>query len=176
MKTPDTEKRYSLRALEPEDVDFMFLCETDRNAFDQSDYVAPLSRRMLSDYALSYDADPFHAGQLRLVIEDTTERRPVGLADLYNISAHDATAMAGIIVHPDRRRRGIATEALRQLAGFCRHTLHLDILAAIVDVTNTPSIRLFDKAGFTRAAVIPRWRRLGDSRNDVIFYSLDLMQ
>lgn len=176
MIRKNSEKRYALRALEPEDVDFMFLCETDRNAFAQSDYIAPLSRRMLSDYALGYDADPFHAGQLRLVIEETKTRLPVGLADLYNISAHDATAMAGIIVHPGKRRQGIATEALAQLALFCRRTLHLEILAAIVDVTNTASLRLFDKSGFTRAAVIPHWRRLGDRRNDVIFYSLDLRQ
>ena len=61
-------QRLHLRALEPSDADFMYEVENDAQAWRYSDTIAPLSRKILRDYALTYDADPFTAGQLRLII------------------------------------------------------------------------------------------------------------
>ncbi|MDE5849776.1 MAG: GNAT family N-acetyltransferase, partial [Muribaculaceae bacterium] len=55
-----------LRALEPEDADMMYDAESDEAAWRYSDYLAPMSLELLREYALTYDADPFRSGQLRL--------------------------------------------------------------------------------------------------------------
>lgn len=166
--------KYRLRALEPEDVEFMYACETDVDTFRNTDYIAPLSRRMLHDYALSYDADPFRAGQLRLVVEETSTKTPVALADLYNISTHDLSALIGIIVLPNYRRQNIATTAIKLLIEYCKFCLHLEIIAAFVDNINIPSLRLFKKCGFKSIANIPRWRKVDGERHDVTLFTLEL--
>lgn len=107
--------RLALRALEPTDADFMYDVENDSESWRYSDTVAPLSRKMLRDYALDYDADPFRAGQLRLIITDRQNGVPVGIADLYDISQRHRRAFAGIYIRPDFRGNGYAEEAVDAL-------------------------------------------------------------
>ena len=54
-----------LRALEPEDAAIMLQWENDRDGWQYSDTVAPLSGHQVREYIANYDADPFSAGQLR---------------------------------------------------------------------------------------------------------------
>ena len=61
-------RKLRLRALEPEDAEMMYEAESDPAAWRYSDYLAPMSREMLREYALTYDADPLRSGQLRLII------------------------------------------------------------------------------------------------------------
>lgn len=79
-----------LRALEPEDADMMYEAENDEAAWKYSDYLAPLSRELLHHYALTYDAEPFRSGQLRLIIEK--DETPIGILDLMDISARHLRA------------------------------------------------------------------------------------
>lgn len=159
-----------LRAVEPEDVDFMLDCESESDAARWSSYRAPLSRRQLFDYALSYDADPFSAGQLRLVIclEDGTR---VGLLDLYDISEKDSRAWTGICIHPLHRRLGIALKALLALKRLNSERLGIRQLLAEVAVENTAAFGLFTKAGFGILATLPAWHRIGDRFLDFYLFS-----
>ncbi len=75
-----------LRPVEPEDAETMWIVESDSEQWMQNGMSAPLSRQNLTDYALSYDADPVRAGQLRLIIESKPEKGIIGIADLYDIS------------------------------------------------------------------------------------------
>lgn len=155
----------SLRALEPEDADFMYEAESDPFAWEYSDYLAPLSREQLRQYALTYDADPFSAGQLRLVIEAagaavlSEVKNPAGIIDLFDISPRHLRADTGIYILPEFRGKGIGAEALRLTADFARRRLALHQLTATVADTNPAALACYRKAGFTLTATHPDWLR-----------------
>ena len=162
-----------LRALEPEDVDRLYIWENDRDMWPFGGTRAPLSRHQLWEYATNYDANPFAAGQLRLIIEHATAPDnalpqnsqssqssqsshnsqnsqnshsspiPCGVIDLYDIDPVNSRAMVGIMVAPQWRSRGIATRALELVGEYCRDTLGLATIASEVASDNLPSIRLF---------------------------------
>ncbi len=146
-----------LRALEPEDADMMYQAENDEAAWIYSDYIAPLSREMLRQYALTYDADPFRAGQLRLIIE--IDGIPVGILDLFEISPRHLRADTGIYVFPEFRGKGIATEALKAAKDYASRRLGLHQLTATIADTNRPAIRAYKKAGFQTTGMRPDWLR-----------------
>lgn len=176
-----------LRALEPEDVDRLYIWENDRDMWPFGGTSAPLSRHQLWEYATNYDANPFAAGQLRLIIEHATAPDnaipqssqssqytqssqnsqnsqssliPCGIIDLYDIDPVNSRAMVGIMVAPQWRSRGIATRALELVGEYCRDILGLATIASEVASDNLPSIRLFGgKAGYRQVGERPSWYR-----------------
>lgn len=176
-----------LRALEPEDVDRLYIWENDRDMWPFGGTRAPLSRHQLWEYATNYDANPFAAGQLRLIIELATAPDnaipqssqssqssqnsqnshsspiPCGVIDLYDIDPVNSRAMVGIMVAPQWRSRGIATRALELVGEYCRDTLGLATIASEVASDNLPSIRLFGgKAAYRQVGERPSWYRRGE--------------
>lgn len=146
-----------LRALEPADADFMYEIENDEGAWRYAERVAPLSRTLLRDYAINYDANPFASGQLRLVITDKDTGSPAGLLDFYELCVPQRRAYVGIFILPSFRDRGYAAETLRAAEEFASKHLRLRLLAANIDDSNAASLRLFSKAGFTLHTPIADW-------------------
>ncbi len=146
-----------LRALEPEDVLSLYDWENLSDLWQSSCTLAPYSRRNIMRYIESYEADPFHEGQLRLMAESVKTAEPVGLVDLYNVEARHRRACVAILIAPALQRRGLATRALALLEGYCRRHLALHQLIAAVPASNTASRRLFLKAGFTHVATMPQY-------------------
>lgn len=158
------QSQITLRAVEPLDADFMYEVENDTLCWRYGETIAPLSRRILRDYALTYDANPFSARQLRLIVSDFSSNAstPTGILDLYEIDPVNRRAYVGIYILPQFRGRGIATAALQLLQAYAKHTLQLRILAANIESVNLTSIHLFEKAGFIHQATIPEWFILAD--------------
>lgn len=163
----------TLRALEPDDARLMYEIENDASAREYSSTTAPLSMEQLRTYALTYDADPFHAGQLRLVAAKA-DGSPVGLADLYDIDAVHRHAFVGIYILPDYRGMGLGTEALRLLASYAGEVLGLACLGAKVSTANGASRSLFEKAGYRHCGTLPGWLRHGRRRAGLALYALPL--
>lgn len=147
----------NLRAVEPSDVDFLMQWENDPELWIYSDTIAPLSRKILLEYANNYDADVFKAGQLRLMV--TNDDSTVGIADLYNVEPLHSRAMVAIFISPQHRKKGIATSAINQLATLASRHLCLHHLFAEIETSNFPSLMLFEKCGFHIIASMPEWRR-----------------
>lgn len=164
MSTPEI----YLRALEPEDVDRIYLWENTPGMWRHGFAAAPLSRHQIWQYVQNYDADPFSAGQLRLMISDGMDA--VGAVDLYEVDVRNRRAMVGIMVAPGKRRCGVARAALRALERYCFEVLGLEQLAATVECGNEPSRRLFSAAGYDETATLPRWFRVGAESSDAVIY------
>ena len=153
-----------LRAPEPADVDMLYLWENDPEVWCHGITSAPLSRHQIWEYVHNYDADPLRSGQLRLIMEHTGDdyaKVPVGCIDLYDIDARHRHAWVGIITAPAYRREGFAGQALELLKSYCRDTLGLHSIGAVVAVHNAPSLRLFAKHGFTQCGKLKGWFRCG---------------
>lgn len=161
-----------LRALEPEDVSFLFEIENDPDLWFYSDRIAPLSRQQLADYALSYDADPIRAGQIRLIAETVDEGEACAIVDLYDIDVRNSRAFVGIVTAPSRRRKGLSLRALHLLADYSRSFLQLQELAAKIPSVNTASARLFAKAGYVCEATLNDWLNQDGHLCDLSIYRL----
>ncbi len=82
---------------------------------------------------------------------------PFGCVDLYNYDPLNRRAAVGIMVANEFRRQGYGLamlHALHELAAsnFQLHTLYADIAA-----TNSASIALFEKAGYSRCGLFHDW-------------------
>ena len=161
-----------LRALEPDDVDCIYLWENDPRMWRYGYAPAPLSRHLIWDYIHTYDADPFRAGQLRLIVECHGE--PAGAVDLYDVDARHRRAMVGIMVDERYRRQGVGERALDLLHGYCRDTLGLNQLGAIIEAGNIASRGLFLAAGYRECGVLCRWFRTGKDFSDAVMFQLML--
>lgn len=162
-----------LRALEPEDAELLYMADNEESAVVCSDMSAPLSLHLLRDYAANYDADPFRAGQLRLVAETgSTGRtgsagRVVGLLDFYDISARDRHAKIGVLILPEYRGFGLGSALVEAAKAYAWGRLGLESLLALVHSDNPVSLRLFFNAGFEDCGLLRRWHFAEGDLRDV---------
>lgn len=157
-------QRLHLRALEPSDADFMYEVENDAQAWRYSDTIAPLSRKILRDYALTYDADPFTAGQLRLIITEEGSNQPVGIIDLYEVSQRHQRAFIGIYICKDYRGKGYAEETLQLIEEYAHNTLHLHQLGAKVEDGHHVAENLFVNLGYELKGNLKDWLSTPDGK------------
>lgn len=166
-----------LRALEPSDTDCLYLWENNPELWPYGSVRAPMSRHQIWEYTTGYDANPFAAGQLRLIIELTdsdSKATPCGIIDLYDIDPMNSRAMVGIMVTERHRRTGVASRAVSLLSDYCRDILGLATIAAEVPADNTPSAALFQTTGFEEVGRRPSWYRRRDRFVAAILYQKDL--
>jgi diamine N-acetyltransferase len=149
----------TLRALEPEDLEFLFALENDPDLWAVSDVLpAPISRHALREYLRHAAASLAEVGQMRLII-NSEEDHPVGTLDLFDYSALHQRAGVGITILAGKRRRGYALAALQQLLPYAQQALRLHQLYCTVAEGNVSSISLFEKIGFRRIGVRHDWLR-----------------
>lgn len=160
-----------LRPVEPADADAMWQVESDSTQWVQNSMAAPFSRSSIAQYAASYDADPFAAGQLRLMVEDTRTGAIAGIADLYEISAQHRNAMVGIYIRPEMRRQGLALQSLALLESYARDLLNLRVLGARIMEGNDASHPLFERAGYRRTGELPGWLQSGSRELSLYLYT-----
>lgn len=146
----------------------MWEIETDSSQWSENGMSAPYSHHNLRQYAENYDADPIHAGQIRLVVE--AEGAPVGLVDLYDINPRNRTAFIGIYTMPSKRRRGFALRGVTLMERYARELLNLRIIAAKVAESNRPSLQLFAKSGYNHVGTMVHWLLQGSSSQGLLLY------
>ncbi|MBJ6145242.1 GNAT family N-acetyltransferase [Hymenobacter sp. BT559] len=155
----DDQASVSLRALEPEDLEFLFALENDPDLWAVSDVLpAPISRHALREYLRHSAASLAEAGQMRLIISNE-KKQAVGTLDLYEYSALHQRAGVGIAVLQSERRRGYAQAALQKLLPYAREALRLHQLYCTIAVDNEASIRLFERVGFRWVGLRQQWLR-----------------
>lgn len=161
-----------LRALEPGDLDCLYIWENDPGMWRYGFSPAPYSRQQLWEYINGYDADPLTAGELRLIVDVGGMR--VGTVDLYDIDIYNRRAMVGVMIDARFRRKGYAKAALEKIGSYCLDNLGLHQLAAFVSENNHGSCSLFESSGYRRVATVADWHREGNSFTDAILYQLIL--
>lgn len=151
-----------LRAMEPEDLDFIYGIENDAEVWDVGSTNVPYSRYMLHEYIAGSKNDIYADRQMRLIIENS-RRQIVGLVDLTNFDPRHMRAEVGIVIQKAHRHQGYAQSALGKVVSHAFLNLHLHQLYAVVDENNEASLRLFKSNGFTQMAILADWLHTGDS-------------
>lgn len=167
--------RIRLRALEPSDVELLYLWENDTKLWHVSDTLSPFSRDILQQYIKSAHKDLYEQRQLRLVIDvkDEGAMLPVGLVDLFEVDFLHGKAGVGILIYnAENRDKGYASDALTLLASYCFEMLKLHQLYCHIPDSNTASIQLFQKLGFVQTGVLKEWRKTAKGWQDILLMQL----
>src|SRR3954469_9003970 len=101
-----------LRALEPEDLDFIYAVENDEKIWEVSNTQTPYSKFLIRQYLENAQQDIHEARQLRLAICKDRNFPAVGLVDLFDFDPKNNRAGIGILIkNPENRNAGIGSEA-----------------------------------------------------------------
>ncbi len=164
-------QNFFLRALEPDDLDFLYDIENDENVWHVSQTTAPFSKYVLKQYLENAQQDIFEAKQLRLAVSDNSGKT-VGLIDLFDFDPMNKRAGIGILINKIDQNNGAASEALGLLINYSFTRLQLHQLFANIDPQNEASVRLFTKFGFEKKGSKKDWNLTAGKYADEDFYQL----
>ena len=168
----------SLRAVEPEDLELLYLWENDRTVWHLSNTLVPFSRYQLKRYIESDPSDIHAHRQLRMMIacrQAGAKARTVGSVDLFDFEPIHLRAGLGILIaSAGDRRQGYAYETIVQMMDYCRKVLFLYQLYCNIAASNTASIQLFRKAGFEITGTKKDWLRTENGWEDEFLLQVKL--
>jgi len=151
-------ERIYLRALEPEDLDFVYQVENDTSLWQLSDTQVPYSRFIIKQYLENAKQDIFEAKQLRLAI-CANNHNTMGLIDVFDFDAKNRRAGIGILIkEASDRNKGFGNEALQLLVKYCFSVLHLHQVYANISEGNQASLRVFESNDFKIIGLKKDWR------------------
>ncbi|ARV16773.1 GNAT family N-acetyltransferase [Polaribacter sp. SA4-12] len=160
----------NLRALEPEDLDFLYQIENNEAFWEVSHTQTPFSKYILKQYLENAHLDIFEAKQLRLLIEEKSTKKQIGTIDLFDFNPSHKRAGIGILIHPEFQQNGFATEALSLLINYCFSILDVHQLFANITSDNSKSISLFTKHNFKKVGIKKDWiLSEGKFKDEVLF-------
>lgn len=158
-----------LRAIEPEDLDLMYIVENDPEVCRYSCTTVPLSRYALRRYIEESGGDLYRDSQVRMTIMDAATGAPCGFLDITDLDAAHRRAQVGIVLVPEAQGRGIATGALHEAAIYAR-SQGLHQLYAIVADENVRAKNLFLRSSYKEVAVLPQWLCCDGVFTDAVLY------
>ena len=164
-------KNISLRALEPEDLDFLFNAENDESFWKVSSTQIPYSKHILKNYIENAHQDIYEAKQYRFVICDI-ENTPIGMIDLFEFEPQHNRVGVGLLILPAYQGKGYASEALSLVIDYTLTHLNVHQLFANITSDNYKSIALFEKFNFKFAGIKKDWIFTDTIYKDEILYQL----
>lgn len=152
-----------LRALEPEDLNFIYDIENDQSVWEISNTITPYSKFLIQKYLDNAHKDIFEVKQLRLVI-CTTEDEAIGLIDLFDFDFKNKRAGIGVLIKEEaHRQKGFSIEALKLLIDYCLQHLGLHQLYCNISEDNKRSLKLFKNHSFEIVGLKKDWNYINGS-------------
>lgn len=160
-----------LRALEPEDLSFLYTLENDEKLWEISNTQTPFSKYILKQYLENSHRDIYDVKQLRLVICKNDNKQPLGFIDLFDFNPQHKRAGVGIVVFSkENKQKGYASQALQLVLNYGKKHLNLHQLFANILSDNTASIKLFEKMGFIKTGEKKDWIYTNKTFKTELFY------
>lgn len=159
-----------LRALEPEDLEFIHAIENDESVWEISNTQTPYSKFLIKQYLENSHKDIYEVKQLRLVIS-SYDNEALGMIDLFDFDFKNRRAGVGILVKESSdRQRGYGREALQLLINYSFTHLNLHQLYCNISEDNQASIKLFTNQGFEIIGLKKDWMYSNNTyKNEYLF-------
>jgi diamine N-acetyltransferase len=161
-----------LRALEPEDLEFLYKWENDTRLWEYGNTLSPFSKFVLHQYLEHAGMDIYEVKQVRMIIEEKSSCLPVGTVDLYDFEPYHSRAGIGILIDDAFQHRSFATMAMELMKDYAFNFLKINQLYAFIPADNVQSLHLFRKMGFKETGLLKRWNKTPDGMKDVFVYQL----
>lgn len=148
----------TLRALEPSDLELLYLWENDTEVWRVSGSCAPVSRERLQHFIEEQSYDIYATRQMRLIIE--SDGVAIGTLDIVEFDPKNSRFGIGILIYAaENRRMGFARSAIEAIKEYGRTTLFVNQIWASVAEDNKPSIELFRSCNFEQCGLRKAWLR-----------------
>ena len=148
----------TLRALEPSDLELLYLWENDTEVWRVSGSCAPVSRERLQHFIEEQSYDIYAMRQMRLIIEN--DGMAIGSLDIVEFDPQNSRFGIGILIYAaENRRMGFARSAIEAIKEYGRTTLFVNQIWASVAEDNKPSIELFRSCNFEQCGLRKAWLR-----------------
>lgn len=172
MLTLTGEKIY-LRALEPEDLDFIYKIENDESIWEISATQTPYSRFLIKQYLENAHQDIYEAKQLRLVIVNH-HKEAIGLIDLFEFDPKNRRVGVGLLIaKSENRHKGYGQEALQLVCAYAFKHLHVHQVYTNIGEDNQASLKLFESLNFEQVGVKRDWTYVnGEFKNELLYQKL----
>lgn len=168
-----TGQNIHLRALEPEDLEFVYQIENDESIWEVSNTQTPYSRFLIRQYLENAHQDIYEAKQLRLAICINENNSTIGLIDLFDFDPKNNRAGIGILIkNTSDRSKGLGSEALDLLIRYAFQQLQLHQLYANIGEDNQASLHLFTKFGFEKIGIKKQWNKVNNVYKDELLFQL----
>jgi diamine N-acetyltransferase len=156
-----------LRALEPSDLELLYLWENDPEVWRVSGSCGPVSRERLQHFIEEQNYDIYATRQMRLIVE--SQGMAVGTLDIVDFDPQNSHFGIGILIYANENRRlGFASSAIEAIKEYGRTTLFVNQIWASVAEDNTPSVELFRVCGFEECGRRKAWLRREEGYIDEI--------
>ena len=155
----------TLRALEPSDLELLYLWENDTEVWRVSGSCAPVSRERLQHFIEEQSYDIYATRQMRLIIE--SDGVAIGSLDIVEFDPQNSRFGIGILIYAaENRRMGFARSAIEAIKEYGRTTLFVNQIWASVAEDNKPSIELFRSCNFEQCGLRKAWLRRAEGYVD----------
>ncbi len=169
MLTLTGEKLY-LRALEPEDLEFIYQIENDESIWEISATQTPYSRFLIKQYLENAHQDIYEAKQLRLVMVNM-KKENIGLIDLFEFDPKNKRVGVGLLIaKSEHKHKGYGKEALQLICNYAFKHLHVHQVYANIGEDNAASIKLFESLDFKQIGVKRDWNFVHGKFKNEVFY------
>lgn len=153
-------EKIQLRAIEPADLELLYLWENDPEVWRVSQTIAPMSRDRLANFIREQRYDIFATRQMRLMID--VDDVAVGCIDIFDFEPVHRRFCVGILIYAnEHRRKGYARRAIEEVKSYARNSLDLKQIWVNIDADNAASIALFESCGFVQSALRKEWINRG---------------
>ena len=162
-----------LRALEPQDLDFIYEIENNTDIWNISNTQTPYSKFLIKQYLKNAHQDIYTAKQLRLVIESKPDNKCIGLIDLFEFDPKNKRVGLGLLItNLGDRNKGVGRQATELLINYVFDFLQVNQIFINIDTNNSASIKLFNNFGFELIGTKKDWNFYDNSFHDEAMYQL----
>ena len=159
-----------LRAIEPEDLDNLYLWENDSNLWDVGNARNPYSRFILKQYIVDSHKDIYESKQLRLMMVSVKTGETVGTVDLFDFEIHNSRIALGLFVDAAFQGKGFAKASLKLIEEYVFEYLKINQLYCHIAQNNTASISMFEQENFEKTGVLKQWVKTIVGYEDIIIF------
>ncbi len=159
-----------LRALEPEDLDRLYVWENYPTFWIVGNTRQPYSKFQLKQYILQADLNLYENLQLRLIIEQKSNSNAVGTVDLFDFDIHNSRIALGLFVDEEFQGKGIAKSALQLVEDYVFNYLKINQLYCHIAESNIASKTMFEKLGYEKNGVLKNWIKTSSGFEDIIVF------
>lgn len=157
-----------LRAIEPEDLSFLYAWENHSDWWHLGATLSPYSHYTLKEYIANAGEDIYTLKQLRLMIVLQEQEDTIGMIDVYDFDPFHKRAGIGILIAPEFQKSGYGNIALCLLKKYLFEFLRLHQLYVHIPVGNEASIHLFVNNEFYQTGCLKDWLWVDNQYTDVL--------
>jgi diamine N-acetyltransferase len=161
----------TLRAIEPQDLDFLYHCENHKPLWAHGSNKEPVSYFTLKKYVNIWNKTIYDTKQMRLMVVFNEQKNTIGVVDLYDFDYFNSRVGVGIYIDEKYQNKGFGTIVIQLLTDYAFNFLNIHQIYAFVLANNAQSAKIFTKTGFELSATLKDWEKSSKNFYDIKIFT-----